>query len=120
MPAQYSLAERSELKRAVANKARPFDGGAFVNSSVPLPGVRPHEELPQNEELRRRHMPPQNIEARAKGGPVKKGAPYLVGEKGPELFVPDKSGKVIAHAKLAKKMKENRKKKAVKGNPFYP
>jgi tape measure domain-containing protein len=32
---------------------------------------------------------------RAKGGPVKKGQPYIVGEKRPELFVPDQSGKII-------------------------
>ena len=32
---------------------------------------------------------------RAKGGPVKKGEPYVVGEKGPELIVPSESGDVI-------------------------
>ena len=32
---------------------------------------------------------------RAKGGPVKKGEPYVVGEKGPELIVPSESGNVI-------------------------
>lgn len=38
---------------------------------------------------------PVPIQARAKGGPVQKGKPYLVGEKGPELIVPDKPGTVI-------------------------
>lgn len=33
--------------------------------------------------------------ARATGGPVFAGAGYLVGEKGPELFVPNQSGNVI-------------------------
>ncbi|HUX78396.1 MAG TPA: hypothetical protein VMW10_01415 [Alphaproteobacteria bacterium] len=33
---------------------------------------------------------------RAAGGPVSVGSPYLVGEKGPELFVPDKSGDIIS------------------------
>lgn len=32
---------------------------------------------------------------RAKGGPVKKGQPYVVGEKRPELFVPDQSGTIV-------------------------
>ena len=32
---------------------------------------------------------------RAEGGPVKKGEPYVVGEKGPELIVPSESGDVI-------------------------
>ncbi|EHS49766.1 phage tail tape measure protein, TP901 family [Rhizobium sp. PDO1-076] len=33
--------------------------------------------------------------ARAKGGPVRGGLPYLVGEKGPEIVVPGRSGTVI-------------------------
>jgi biotin operon repressor len=33
--------------------------------------------------------------ARAKGGPITAGKPYLVGEEGPELIVPDSSGQVI-------------------------
>lgn len=35
------------------------------------------------------------IEARQHGGPVQRGQPYVVGEKRPELFVPNQSGKVI-------------------------
>lgn len=35
------------------------------------------------------------IEGRAKGGPVTAGKPYVVGEKGPELIVPDQDGVVI-------------------------
>ena len=34
---------------------------------------------------------------RATGGPVSPGRPYLVGERGPELFVPTASGRVEAH-----------------------
>ena len=40
------------------------------------------------------------VEARAMGGPVKAGSPYLIGERGPELFVPDISGTVISNADL--------------------
>ena len=32
---------------------------------------------------------------RASGGPVKGGSPYVVGEKGPELFVPGSSGNIV-------------------------
>jgi len=32
---------------------------------------------------------------RAGGGPVSSGAPYLVGERGPELFIPSSSGQVV-------------------------
>lgn len=35
------------------------------------------------------------IQGRAVGGPVTGGTPYLVGEKGPELFVPGMSGSII-------------------------
>ncbi len=38
---------------------------------------------------------------RANGGPVKKGGNFLVGEKGPELFVPKRSGTIIPNDKLA-------------------
>jgi hypothetical protein len=36
-----------------------------------------------------------NIGMRARGGPVRAGQPYVVGEKRPELFVPNRSGKII-------------------------
>ncbi len=37
----------------------------------------------------------------AEGGPAKSGQPYIVGEKGPELFVPRQAGTVIPNNKLA-------------------
>jgi len=33
--------------------------------------------------------------ARASGGPVTAGIPYMVGERGPELFIPGRSGTII-------------------------
>jgi hypothetical protein len=36
-----------------------------------------------------------NVFGRASGGPVKGGSPYVVGEKGPELFVPGSSGNIV-------------------------
>lgn len=35
------------------------------------------------------------LEFREKGGPVKAGHPYIVGEKRPELFIPDRSGTIL-------------------------
>lgn len=35
------------------------------------------------------------VEARAFGGPVLGGMPYMVGERGPEIFVPDMSGSIV-------------------------
>ena len=37
----------------------------------------------------------EGIQARALGGPVSGGQPYLVGERGPELFVPQVSGGIV-------------------------
>ena len=41
-----------------------------------------------------------NLLPRARGGPVNKGGNFLVGEKGPELFVPRRSGTIIPNDKL--------------------
>lgn len=41
---------------------------------------------------------PRKKEARRRGGPVKKNQEYLVGEEGPELFVPDADGSIKTNA----------------------
>jgi hypothetical protein len=46
------------------------------------------------------------VAARAKGGPVKAGKPYLVGEEGPEIVVPDEDGEVLPNEKLRKKSRK--------------
>ena len=40
------------------------------------------------------------IPVRAMGGPVSSGSPYVVGEKGPELFVPHASGTIVPNHKM--------------------
>lgn len=40
------------------------------------------------------------VGARADGGPVTQGMPYLIGERGPELFVPNTNGAVMPNNKL--------------------
>lgn len=42
------------------------------------------------------------LPGRATGGPVSEGRPYLVGERGPELFVPTASGQVVANPTAAR------------------
>lgn len=42
----------------------------------------------------------QGIELRAAGGPVSAGQPYIVGEVGPELFVPPASGNIVPNGAL--------------------
>jgi tape measure domain-containing protein len=41
---------------------------------------------------------------RANGGPVSAGAPYVVGEHGPELFVPGRNGSVVSNSGLRNAM----------------
>jgi hypothetical protein len=40
------------------------------------------------------------LPGRAVGGPVASGSPYVVGEKGPELFVPHASGTIVPNNKM--------------------
>lgn len=40
------------------------------------------------------------FEKRAIGGPVSGGSPYIVGERGPELFVPRNSGSIVPNNKM--------------------
>lgn len=44
----------------------------------------------------------------AKGGPVKKNRPVIVGEKGEELFIPSKKGRIIPHDRTERML----------GNPY--
>lgn len=41
-----------------------------------------------------------NVAFRASGGPVSSGMPYIVGEQGPELFVPGNSGRIVSNQNL--------------------
>ena len=40
------------------------------------------------------------LSGRAQGGPVNAGRPYMVGEKGPELFVPHSSGSIVPNGAM--------------------
>lgn len=41
-----------------------------------------------------------NLGKRASGGPVSSNSPYIVGERGPELFVPSSSGNIVPNNEL--------------------
>lgn len=45
-----------------------------------------------------------NTEGRALGGPVSSGVPYIVGEKGQELFVPEQDGRIVPAHQTAQMM----------------
>jgi len=48
------------------------------------------------------------VQARAMGGPVNSGQPYLVGEKGPELFVPKNNGGIVSNYALGGMVRSNK------------
>jgi hypothetical protein len=50
------------------------------------------------------------VAARAKGGPVKAGKPYLVGEEGPEIMVPEEDGEIVSNKDLKKKSRRQLRK----------
>ena len=41
------------------------------------------------------------IQTRHSGGPVAKGEPYIVGEGGPELMIPDQNGTIVPNNQIA-------------------
>ena len=43
-----------------------------------------------------------SLPGRATGGPVSSGMPYMVGENGPEMFIPAQAGNIMANDKLNK------------------
>ena len=61
-----------------------FSGGSLIGFGSGMGGGRPAPDIPR----------------RAMGGPVSAGSPYLVGERGPELIVPNRSGTVIPNNQL--------------------
>lgn len=48
-----------------------------------------------------RMLASQDAGLRAMGGPVTRSKPYIVGERGPELFVPNGSGNVVPNGEMA-------------------
>ena len=59
-----------------------------ANIALDDPGVSERDKAWLRQQLK-------NIEKREKGGPVDSSVPYIVGEKGPELFVPDTGGNIV-------------------------
>jgi len=45
------------------------------------------------------------VRTRASGGPVRAGEPYLVGEEGPELIVPEMAGTVLTAAQTSETLR---------------
>jgi TP901 family phage tail tape measure protein len=92
-------------KRKVINASNIFPNIGF-DASGKWPGQNKESELLFGGAFQIIHAEPGkivlstsagNIKKREHGGDVNTGKPYMVGEKGPELFVPGKSGTIIPH-----------------------
>jgi hypothetical protein len=83
-------ASASVIAQAIANATKGATTVADVKSKVekkpkqviPTPAPKPKPK-------------PFDFGFRANGGPVSSGFPYIVGERGPELFMPSTSGKIV-------------------------
>lgn len=78
--------------------AGPYNPRLLVPPSAPFPGAMygPPPPSPVGGSAIWSRTP----EPRALGGPVEPGQPYLVGERGPEVMVPDQPGQVVASNEL--------------------
>ncbi len=81
------------LARATKLPARElFEKALSIQAAQAISGkIQPEQPAKTSDVISR----PTTAEPRADGGPVKPGQPYLVGEKGPEVIVPDQPGTVI-------------------------
>lgn len=123
----YGLVSRESANRAIADNAladqmvsnfvkvqNPMDkslstmqqinafDGRFVNF-----GINFQSNLPSLESIvpgfyGTSYGGPTGISARAEGGSVSAGTPYLVGERGPEMFIPSQSGQIVSNDAMGK------------------
>ncbi|MBF0339664.1 MAG: hypothetical protein HQL95_01710 [Magnetococcales bacterium] len=80
---------RIQVRENITGPLAKFLGGAVGGDSVLIPGIDySNISLP-------------SWLGKATGGPVNSGQPYVVGERGPEWFVPDSSGTIIPNGAKA-------------------
>ena len=95
----------SELNASAAIIAQ-----AITNATQGAPSIKPIKSPPP---AKTPPPPPKKtfirpmIPGRAVGGPVTSGFPYIIGERGPELFMPNTSGSIIPNNKLSSSKSSN-------------
>lgn len=104
-----ALAGYALVKRQIENTIGAFNrldqSRANADAGVEryLAKLRANGATPQ--ELSRAYVQmqgPNPLRKRAKGGPINSGEAYMVGEKGPELFVSDKVGQILSNKNTSK------------------
>lgn len=95
----------SELNASAAIIAQ-----AITNATQGAPSIKPIKSPPPAKTppppLKKTFIRPM-IPGRAVGGPVTSGFPYIIGERGPELFMPNTSGTIIPNNKLSSSKSSN-------------
>ena len=113
-----------DLKKSMSKKEAPLTGiNPLKNVSREETGAMPAMGSMQDKMMAKRMESAKpsgygedldKLPARRKGGPVKKGKAYKVGEDGPEKFVPKEDGKIVPNRKARVRKK---KKKAAAPEP---
>ncbi|MCF7788395.1 MAG: hypothetical protein K9N47_19905 [Prosthecobacter sp.] len=85
----------SKITPPAAPPASPPDNGPAATPSDTAPADKASDAASATPAEDSGAEEDDTLEAKAKGGPVKAGKPYLVGEKGPEIIVPKQSGTVV-------------------------
>ena len=96
----FTAMENSIARAVVSGKSSIEDFVASVLASLDRLAVKEFMLAPLEEAvggLIEAILPPGG--ARAEGGPVDAGQSYLVGENGPELFVPSSGGSIVPNAR---------------------
>ncbi len=83
-----------------------WENGQYIDPRH-QPGGDIFEEWKRNEPEQYAAWLEEHPEHRAGGGPVYAGMPYVVGERGPELFVPRQSGRVISNDNIKPNISAN-------------
>ena len=83
-------AETKAAALAIANLKRDVD--EFINSPKT---IRIMYDVDESGLFNTLPFAGAKVSGREHGGPVSGGMPYIVGERGPELFVPNQSGQII-------------------------
>lgn len=96
----FSDLARSIIQDLIAIQMKAQATGLFnmlVNSVIGGGGMGPSQTAPALDSSFNQYL----ANPKAAGGPVSGGSPYLIGEKGPELFVPSGSGTIIPNNGLS-------------------
>jgi TP901 family phage tail tape measure protein len=95
---QGSPDQEAAVNATAPVKAKPKKGFSFVQDDGPRKG-QSYNVISKNGKTYRVYES-GDVVARALGGPVTGDKPYVVGERGPELFVPRQSGTIVPNDKM--------------------